>query len=313
VGQRALEFIIPTIAEGILEREHLHPGTLPPDIIIAENVRGGAEIIESGLRHAFEHKVAPELVPNLIPGLVETSIGKMVPIMTAADKARDPLRIFAEPYNTLIVDAKGFRGSLPDFPQIKAVSNIKAYVDRKLFIHNLGHAAAAYLGHRHNPSLTYLWEAIETPEVAERVRRGMTESAAALRKEYSRDFDDVDLADHIEDLLSRFANRALGDTIFRVGRDVRRKLGREDRVIGAARLCESHRLPYRVIAAVFDAALHFHATDEEGVPFPADIEFLDEIGTMTAQEVLTGPCGLSADDPVDLQVIRRLSARSYTK
>jgi mannitol-1-phosphate 5-dehydrogenase len=237
----------------------------------------------------------------------------MVPIMTAADRARDPLRILAEPYNTLIVDAQGFRGSLPDFPEIKAVSNIKAYVDRKLFIHNLGHAAAAYLGYKHDHTHTYIWEAVDSTAVADGVRQGMTESAAALRDEYPREFDEVDLEDHIEDLLSRFANRALGDTIFRVGRDVRRKLGREDRVIGAARLCESHNVPYQGIAAVFHAALHFHGTDEEGNPFPEDLGFSKEIEHMTIDEILCGPCGLSPEEPTDLQVIRNLSDRSYTR
>ncbi|RJS74395.1 hypothetical protein CW712_06595, partial [Candidatus Bathyarchaeota archaeon] len=35
-----------------------------------------------------------------------------------------------------------------------------AHVDRKLFIHNLRHAATAYLGYLTDPGLKYVWEAI---------------------------------------------------------------------------------------------------------------------------------------------------------
>ena len=43
---------------------------------------------------------------------------------------------------------------------------------------------------------------------------------------------------HTHDLLRRFTNRALGDTIFRLGRDPLRKLAPKDRLVGAARLAE---------------------------------------------------------------------------
>ena len=74
-------------------------------------------------------------------GLVETSIGKMVPIMKTEDLEEDPLLVYAEPYNTLILDRKGFLGDIPHIEEFALKDNIKAWVDRKAFIHNLGHAA----------------------------------------------------------------------------------------------------------------------------------------------------------------------------
>ena len=50
---------------------------------------------------------------NELVGLVETSIGKMVPIMSQKDLEEDPLQVFAEPYNTLIVSKKGFKNPIP--------------------------------------------------------------------------------------------------------------------------------------------------------------------------------------------------------
>ena len=46
------------------------------------------------------------------------------------------------------------------------------------------------------------------------------------------------LKDHIEDLLKRFGNKNLGDTIFRVGHDLERKLGKDDRFMGIVRLAQ---------------------------------------------------------------------------
>ena len=79
-------------------------------------------------------------------GLIETSIGKMVPIMPLAELEKDPLVVFAEPYNTLILDGKGFKSPIPEIKGLAPKNNIKAWVDRKAFIHNLGHATAAYYG-----------------------------------------------------------------------------------------------------------------------------------------------------------------------
>ncbi len=53
----------------------------------------------------------------------------------------------------------------------------------------------------------------------------MVESASILLAMYPDDFSCNDLLDHITDLLTRFMNRTLGDTIYRVVCDLYRKLG----------------------------------------------------------------------------------------
>ena len=227
-------------------------------------------------------------------GLVETSIGKMVPIMTKADLSEDPLALHAEEYNTLILDRKGFKNKVPEFPEIKAVENVAAWVDRKLFIHNLGHAASAYLGFIKYPSRELIADVLEDDQVELQVRKAMTEAAAALLSEYPDDFTNKDLSDHIDDLLFRFKNRALGDTVFRVGRDLSRKLGRDDRILGAARLCIKHNLPYNEIIIIFYSALKFSAINQAGETFGSDVIFLKEFRKMGIQKALIELCGLDS-------------------
>ena len=203
-------------------------------------------------------------------GIIETSIGKMVPIMDAEEAARDPLFCRAEPFNTLIVDADGFTGPIPEIEDLLAVSPIAPWVAWKLYIHNFGHAAVAYLGHRNHPRAEFIWEVLEDEAVYRKVEAAMQISAAALRTEYPGVFTETETNEHIADLLSRFRNRALGDTIYRVGRDLKRKLHRRDRVVGPLALALRNGLPTMSILDVFAAALVFGPDGPAGSPDEAD-------------------------------------------
>lgn len=282
VGQGALPFVIPVIAEGIKLRRSR--SELPLDIIIAENIRNGSDYFRKLFK---ENGLSGDEA-----GLIETSIGKMVPIMKAEDLLEDPLVLNSEEYNTLILDSKGFKNKVPEFPEIKAVENIAAWVDRKLFIHNLGHAAAAYLGFEKYPDRELIAEVLEDESLKFQVRKVMLESAAALLKEYPADFTEAALIEHIDDLLFRFQNKALGDTVFRVGRDLKRKLGRDDRVLGAMGLCLKHNLPFGEIREIFYSALGFRALGQNRQLFAGDIQFLDDVDELGIENTLTKLCGL---------------------
>ena len=86
VGSRALPAVIPTIAAGLVQRRNRY-GDRPLDIIIAENLHSAAAYFRRALR---EHLPGDYRLDKWV-GLVETSIGKMVPIMREKDIAEDPL------------------------------------------------------------------------------------------------------------------------------------------------------------------------------------------------------------------------------
>lgn len=291
VGSRALPSIYDALAGGLLKRNE------PVDIIIAENMRNGAQILREGLRA----KLPADFPFDERVGLVETSIGKMVPIMSETDKQADPLQVFAEPYNTLIVDRRGFLCQLPPLPDLLAVDHIEAYVDRKLFVHNLGHAAAAYLGFSANLGYRYIWQVLENQSLFTKVHLAMRQGGTVVQSLYPGIFSPFEIEEHIDDLLLRFRNRALGDTIYRVGRDLPRKLSRNDRITGAMLLAATHNLPYEAIADVYVAALDFKALDESGQMDPKDRWFhqmLSEKGIETILHVVSS----LEDTGVDLVV-----------
>jgi mannitol-1-phosphate 5-dehydrogenase len=298
VGKNALEKVIPVIAKGLIKRSFESPGT-PLDIILAENMRSAAEFVRGQLK-----KSLPSSFPvESMVGLIETSIGKMVPIMPLAELEKDPLVVFAEPYNTLILDGKGFKSPIPDIKGLAPKNNIKAWVDRKAFIHNLGHATAAYYGFSKYPEAIYMYELLDDTEVLLFTRRVMLQSADILKAAYPGEFTDADLEDHIDDLIHRFRNKALQDTVFRVGQDLQRKLSSDDRFMGAIHLAMQYGKPYNLILFAMSYGLSFRAKDETGNYFPPDTDFLSSLAR-DFESTLTVLLGF---DPVqDLSVMRNL-------
>jgi len=294
VGPGALPHLLPALAAGLLAR-----GERPLDFIIAENLRGAPQLIREGLAGLLPpgYPLAKRL------GLVETSIGKMVPIMPEAVRRQDPLLVYAEAYNTLILDRRGFLGPVPEVPGLDPQDNIAAYVDRKAFIHNLGHAAAAYAAYALDPGLVFLWQAMARPQVSGLAGRAMGESAQALLAEYPGEWTPEELGEHSADLLRRFANRALGDTVYRVGRDLPRKLSPGDRLVGALRLQQRHGVDPAATCTAIALALRFRAADEQGEVFPADEAFAQRLEAAGPAQVLREVCGLEPDDPATCRII----------
>lgn len=297
VGQRGLQAVLPLLAAALALRA---ANNAPPlDLIIAENLRSGAAWFRQNLGPLLPEGF--DLDSRL--GLVETSIGKMVPIMPQDALNEDPLQLFAEPYDTLIVDRLGFRREVPALAGLKPVNNIAAWVDRKLFLHNMSHAALAYLGYQANPALIYCWQAMELPAVVDAVRAALLQSAAALNRAYPDDLSQEELAAHADDLLNRYRNRALGDTLHRVGRDLGRKLAREDRLIGACLLAAKHGLPFDSLVPPIRAALKFAAPDEQGRVGEADQRILQAVAERGPRAVLCEIAGLDAGQSMDQRVL----------
>lgn len=265
VGQQGLSHIMKVLAAGILERQKRNEEP-PIDIIIAENMRNAGRWIYRQLK---------EILPKNFPfdekvGLIETSIGKMVPLMTERDMKKDPLQVFAEPYNTLIVDADGFKSAIPQVKGLAPKQNIKAWVDRKLFIHNLGHSAAAYFGYYHLPDRKYIYEVLEDQMVYKFTKNSMQESAKGLFHLYPDVFKPAELDDHISDLLSRFKNKVLGDTVFRVGCDLPRKLGSEDRLAFPIKKTSETGSDFDNMLLAYITAFRFCAQNEQGRQLETD-------------------------------------------
>ena len=250
VGVRVLPRIAPVIAAGLKKR--FGRTGAPLNIIICENLIGANRLLEKLIKENLNEKEKTLFDERV--GLVEAAIGRMVPVQTEEMRAGNPLRICAEPYGFLPVDRDAFKGTIPSIIGMKPFGQFDFYIQRKLFVHNMGHAVCAYLGMLRGD--TWIWETIRRGDILFIAQNAMLESALALSVKFS--VSPGDLIFHIRDLLRRFSNRALGDTCARVGGDTARKLGAEDRLAGAIRCCAGQGIKAAFIALGTAAALCCH-------------------------------------------------------
>ncbi len=267
VGARVLPHIAPLVAEGMAERRR-RSMQQPVNLILCENLKGAAQKFRdmvAGHLSAGDQAYALEYL-----GLVDTVIGRMVPPPTDEMRRQDPGLIIVEPYQELPVDRRGFIGNIPEITNMEPCDNFPAYTARKLYIHNCGHATLAYLGYLKN--YEYGWQALADDGVRAHTRQAMQESKQGIAIKHS--VEPEWLESHIEDLLHRFTNRALGDTIFRLGRDPIRKLSPSDRLVGAARLVEEAGIEPEAISRAIAAGYCFDPVED-----PIAMELQEKIKT----------------------------------
>lgn len=283
VGARVLPLVAPNLAAGVARRAE-QGFDWPLNLIICENLKHAAQSLQALVKAQLSP--ADQAYLDRQVGFVDTVIARMIPPISPELRAQDPSLIIVEPYKELPVDAAGFIGPPPAVVGLTPFSPFSFYTERKLYIHNAGHAVLGYLGYQHGYELGY--EALADAGIAAAVRGAMDESRQALETKYG--LPAGALTPHVDDLLHRFANRALGDTVFRLGRDPLRKLGPEDRLIGAAlnALAVGVRPDYLVVGIV--AALRF---DHPADPLALDLQA--RLARLGLAGVLPSVCGLAPE------------------
>lgn len=286
VGANILPRIAGPLAKG-LQHRWANGNDRPLDILICENLMDANHYLADLIRRELPaelHGVFSERV-----GLVEASIGRMVPVMTAEQKADNPLRVCVEAYKTLPVDKDAFRGPMPPLATMEPHSPFRFHLERKLYLHNMGHAMTAYLGYLRG--CRFIYEAISMVDIRLFVHMAMTDAARALARRHGMPLEP--LLASVDDLLYRFGNPALGDTILRVGRDPIRKLAAEDRLEGAARLSLSQGVFPAWLTIGMAAAFLFTPVEDE---MAASLQL--ELARQGLEALLESRCGVAPEEPL---------------
>lgn len=274
VGANAIKFIIPNLSAGIKAR--VAEGKKPLNLLICENLMDADKYIHGLLSDVLE----PHEVEQI--GLVETSVGRMVPVPKKTGEEENPLKIAVEEYGVLPVDKAAFKGEVPEIKNIVPFTPFHYYIERKLYIHNMGHAVCAYFGKLKD--CEYIWQSIDNDDIRLLVHNAMLESCDALSSKYGTPIKP--LLNHSSDLLRRFTNKALGDTCQRVGADIPRKLANSDRLTGAAlSVLEQGSVPVYICAGAAAALACY--VKENGVEAGAEVEALTSLTGLTADHKIT--------------------------
>ena len=174
-----------------------------------------------------------------------------------------------------------------------------AFVERKLFTLNTGHAITAYLGKLAGHQT--IRDAILDEQIRAVVKGAMEESGAVLIKRYGFDADKH--AAYIQKILGRFENPYLKDDVERVGRQPLRKLSAGDRLIKPLLGTLEYGLPHANPVKGIAAAMHYRSEQD-----PQAIELAQLIDDKGAQAALAQISGLDASSDVVAEAVNAYNA-----
>ncbi len=214
---------------------------LTPDTLVytAENDTRAAEKLQAavGAKAQFVNTVIGKM-SRIVTDPEEMEVKKLTPICPGLDRA-----FLVESFNQIYISDTC---NLPRGLQIfEEQPDLDPFEELKLYGHNAIHATAAYIG-----------QALGCPDMATMptihnlmpfLRNILQyELGTALLKRYphtGHPFTTDGIHAYVDDLLQRIVNPYLDDTMERVGRDPERKLGWNDRLIGALRMCQAEKVP----------------------------------------------------------------------
>lgn len=282
VGPQILAKIAGTIAKGLVLR-HQQGNVQPLNIIACENMVRGTSQLKQHVFAALPQDEQAWVEQHV--GFVDSAVDRIVP---PAD-SNDPLEVTVETFSEWIVDQTQFKGQPPTIAGMELTDNLMAFVERKLFTLNTGHAITAYLGQR--AGLQTIRDAILDPAIRRVVKGAMEESGAVLIKRYGFDADKH--AAYINKILGRFENPYLHDDVERVGRQPLRKLSAGDRLIKPLLGTLEYGLPHANLIQGIAAAMSYRSEQD-----PQALELAELLNTLGPKAALAQISGLPAESEV---------------
>lgn len=220
VGLVVLPRIAPAIAQGIMLRMESGVDKCL-NIIACENAIKASSQLKEAVYNILDEK-GKEYADKYV-GFPDCSVDRIVPPV----KSENFIDVVVEKYYEWNVEEAAFKGEIPEIKGMNLAGNLMAYIERKLFTLNTGHAITSYLGFLKGYSTVD--ESIKDEKIYNIVKSAMTESGNGLIEKYG--FDKEAHLKYIDKIIGRFKNQYLKDDVARVGREPLRKLSPNDRLV----------------------------------------------------------------------------------
>lgn len=275
VGLVILPRIAPSIAQAIAKRK-AQGKTEPLNIIACENaIRASSQLKDAVYQSLNEEEKA---YADEYVGFPDCSVDRIVPPV----KSENFIDVVVENYYEWNVEKASFKGEIPQIAGMNLAENLMAYIERKLFTLNTGHAITAYLGTIKGYGT--IDEAIADEKIYGIVHAAMTESGDGLIQKHG--FDKEAHYHYIDKIIGRFKNPYLKDDVTRVGREPLRKLSPTDRLTKPMMTAYGYGLPVDHLILGMGAALRYdNPEDAQSVELQGKIK---ELGLAAAIKDVTG-------------------------
>ena len=260
------------LAEG-LTRKSKRPGLPPAVVYAAENDSRAATRLEAfcwdhapagfGDKAVFSETVIPKMC-SVVQDKNRIEVEQLVPMFPGASRA-----ILVEAYDRILVEDHTPVGFKRGITSLLPKHRLDPFAQTKFLGHNAVHAWLGYLAQSEGMVLMsevggrddLMRRALEVFQ--KEVGPGLIHAHGHLGDPL---FSEDGITEYAKDALQRMVNPFLNDPIERVTRDPMRKLGWEDRLIGAMRLCLEAEIKPIHLAEGIKVALARAAGEEDCLP-----------------------------------------------
>lgn len=288
VGGKNLSSLIPILKQGI-ERKAKRGGNL--NIVTCENWKQPAAVLKSGIEELLQGGAKQYFAEHT--GVTEAVIMRSAIEPDGELLKKDPLIVNVQDFWELPVDASRIIGELPPVAGLKLIPEFTGFLERKFYTYNAANGTTSYIG----ALLGY--EKIADAAHDERILRILDgvyqETAQALSKKHH-----FPLQEQLAFTLTskrKLQDYTIVDFIERNARDPLRKLGKDDRLVGSARLVEEYGMEPHNLCTAIAAAIYYENDGDESARELARMRKEEGIGA-----VLENVCGLAADGHLGMLV-----------
>ena len=280
VGGKNLPTLVPILLKGI-EKKAETGGNL--NIVTCENWKLPAGVLKEGIEAQIGEAEKRYYAEHV--GITEAVIMRSAIEPGEALLKKDPLVVNVQDFWELPVDASRIVGSLPDIRGLKLIPEFTGFLERKFYTYNAANGTVSYLG----ALLGYekLADAAHDERILRILEGVYQETAQALSKKHHFPLEEQ-LA-FTRTSKKKLQDRTIEDFIERNARDPLRKLGKDDRLVGSARLVEEYGTEPHSLCTAIAAAVYYENENDGSV---VELRRLREEKGIDA--VLEQVCGLDA-------------------
>ena len=257
VGGKNLQEIVPFYIKGI-EKKAEKGGYL--NFVTCENWKEPAKILKEGAEAGIAPE-AREYLDNYV-GFTESVIMRSGIEAPKELLKKDPLIVNVQNYWHLPVDAARVKGSLPDIKYMEPLTGFAGFLERKFYTYNAANGTTSFVG----ALLGYkvLAEAAHDERILKILNGVYQETGKALSMKHGISLEEQ--MAFAKTSLNKLQDYTIVDSIERNARDPQRKLGKDDRLVGSARMVLSCGIrPENLCTAIACAIYYRNPEDSSAV------------------------------------------------
>lgn len=254
VGGKNLGDLVPLLTKGI-EKKASKGGYL--NIITCENWKLPATILRSGIEEMISEAARAYLDKHV--GITEAVIMRSGIESSPELLKQDPLIVNVQDFWKFPVDSSRLAGPLPDIMGLELIEEFTGFLERKFYTYNAANGTTSYLGALLGHEK--IADAAHDERILKILEGVYQETAQALSKKHNFPLDEQ-LAFTLTSK-RKLQDYTIVDFIERNARDPLRKLGKDDRLVGSARLVREYGIVPHNLCIAIAAAMYYVSEGDE--------------------------------------------------